>query len=392
MPRTFKPVSAFLHIIAFNIPYPADYGGAIDVFEKIKALHAQGVQVHLHCFSYNRPPALELEKYCASVRYYLRKTGLRGLSGRIPYIVHSRRDQSLLQILSEDNYPILAEGIHCAYHLFKNPNAAVLVPRWPHRKVFIRTHNIEADYYARMAQGASALMQKVYYRMESHLLQGWETKVATSGIPLLSITEADAAYFRNKGAQTTYLAPFTHERGNDAGEGGKIGRGDYILYHGDLSIKDNEQALRWLVTEIKGKGQTNLDWVVAGRNPSKALQQWLEEVNSIHLESNPSAERMEALIEDAYIHLIHSFNPSGIKIKLIHALRKGKHVIAYEPLIKDTGLESTCHAANSPTDFIRQIDYLSEVPFTQLDSQKRKQILEAGYNNHTNARTLVDML
>ena len=27
-----------LHIIAFNVPYPANYGGVIDVFYRIKAL------------------------------------------------------------------------------------------------------------------------------------------------------------------------------------------------------------------------------------------------------------------------------------------------------------------------------------------------------------------
>ena len=43
-----------LHIISFTIPYPPNYGGAIDVFFKIKALHSYGVQVHLHCFSYDR--------------------------------------------------------------------------------------------------------------------------------------------------------------------------------------------------------------------------------------------------------------------------------------------------------------------------------------------------
>ena len=42
-----------LHIISFTIPYPPNYGGAIDVFYKIKALHSAGVKVHLHCFSYD---------------------------------------------------------------------------------------------------------------------------------------------------------------------------------------------------------------------------------------------------------------------------------------------------------------------------------------------------
>ena len=43
-----------LHIISFDVPWPADYGGVIDVFYKVKALHDIGVKVHLHCFTYGR--------------------------------------------------------------------------------------------------------------------------------------------------------------------------------------------------------------------------------------------------------------------------------------------------------------------------------------------------
>jgi len=51
-----------LHIVSFDIPYPANYGGVIDVFYKAQALTAKGVKVHLHCFEYNREHSKELKK------------------------------------------------------------------------------------------------------------------------------------------------------------------------------------------------------------------------------------------------------------------------------------------------------------------------------------------
>ena len=54
-----------LHIVSFNIPFPANYGGVIDVFYKIKALQNQGVNIILHAFEYGRQQAPELEKYCS---------------------------------------------------------------------------------------------------------------------------------------------------------------------------------------------------------------------------------------------------------------------------------------------------------------------------------------
>ena len=41
-----------LHIVALNIPFPANYGGAIDIYYKVKALHEIGYTIHLHCFEY----------------------------------------------------------------------------------------------------------------------------------------------------------------------------------------------------------------------------------------------------------------------------------------------------------------------------------------------------
>ena len=65
-----------LHIISFNVPFPANYGGVIDVFYKIKSLHQLGIQITLHCFKYGRTEAKELEKYCKTVHYYKRNTSL----------------------------------------------------------------------------------------------------------------------------------------------------------------------------------------------------------------------------------------------------------------------------------------------------------------------------
>ena len=53
-----------LHIVSFSVPFPANYGGVIDVFYKLKALHKAGMKIHLHCYQYDRSEAPELNTYC----------------------------------------------------------------------------------------------------------------------------------------------------------------------------------------------------------------------------------------------------------------------------------------------------------------------------------------
>ena len=63
-----------LHIISFDIPYPANYGGAIDVFYRIKALHDAGIKIILHCwYKEKRTTEPILESLCEKVYYYKRK-------------------------------------------------------------------------------------------------------------------------------------------------------------------------------------------------------------------------------------------------------------------------------------------------------------------------------
>ena len=78
-----------VNIISFNIPYPANYGGVIDVFYKIKAFNDLGVNVILHCFEYGRDRSEVLESMCDKVYYYKRRGALCNVS-HIPYIVYSR--------------------------------------------------------------------------------------------------------------------------------------------------------------------------------------------------------------------------------------------------------------------------------------------------------------
>ncbi|HMX41363.1 MAG TPA: hypothetical protein PKD78_13590, partial [Saprospiraceae bacterium] len=107
----------FLHLVSFDIPYPANYGGVIVIFNTIKALHAEGVKVILHCFQYGeRTPQEELAKYCHEVYYYKRSRSIWYQAGLMPFIMRTRESSTLLKRLKKDNYPILFDGMHtCAF-------------------------------------------------------------------------------------------------------------------------------------------------------------------------------------------------------------------------------------------------------------------------------------
>jgi hypothetical protein len=144
-----------LHIISFDVPWPANYGGVIDIFYKIRALHAAGVRVHLHCFQYGRGSSPELEKLCFELHFYPRKTGWKSALSWKPFIVISRRSPLLMQNLLKDNYPILFEGLHSCYYLDDDRIAG--------RFKIYRESNIEHHYYFHLFKAEHHLYKKLYF-------------------------------------------------------------------------------------------------------------------------------------------------------------------------------------------------------------------------------------
>ena len=107
-----------IHIIAFDLPFPPDYGGATDIFHKIRSLHDLGVEITLHVFLYKgKMPAPALEALTHKTFYYYRRTWVNPFWGTTPFVVNTRNSKALLANLLKDNDPILFEGLHTTAYL-----------------------------------------------------------------------------------------------------------------------------------------------------------------------------------------------------------------------------------------------------------------------------------
>ncbi len=366
-----------LHIISLDVPYPVNYGGVYDLFYKLPALQAQGVHIHLHCFDYGRGEQPELNKYCDSVQYYARNEGHKGISSHIPYIVASRKNEQLLTNLLQDDYPILMEGIHCTYPLLDNRFAA--------RKKFVRIHNVEYQYYRHLYDCSSSLFKKMYYRRESKLLQAYEKAIVPKATAFWGVTEQDVQVFREEFNCTTidYLAPYLPGWEVTAREG----MGTYCLYHGNLAVEENEKAAAWLLSKVFNK--LELPFVIAGKNPSARLQKLAHAYPHTCLVANPSEDSMHDMIAKAHIHILPSFNATGIKLKLLNALYNGRHCIVNNAMVEGTGLEEACHISNTAAAIHQLTEQLYHQPFTKQEIDFRKQLLHRHFSNEANAKQQV---
>lgn len=368
-----------LHIVCLEIPWPVDYGGVVDLFYKIRAVFLQGVKIHLHCFTHNRTPQAELEKYCETVNYYQRKDYTNSFSFSIPFIVKSRSNYELLVNLNKDDYPILLEGIHCTYHLSKG--------HLKNRKVIVRLHNTEYEYYQRLSETKTGYFKKLYYLNESRLLKKYEKFIAANS-QLLAVSQQDVLLYQQElnAANIQYLPvflPFTNVIC-------KEGKGCYSLYHGNLSISENEAAVVWLMNNIFRKNSIPI--VIAGKNPSRKLQKLISDFPHACLVANPSEQEMQDIINKAQVHILPSLNSTGIKLKLLNALFNGRHCLVNRACVQGTGLEPYCYLAQNAIEFTDKLEHLFKQPFTQTEIQQRQQLLQTEYNNVHNAEKLINII
>lgn len=366
-----------LHIVSFDIPYPPDYGGVIDVFYKMKALHQLGVKIHLHCFEYNRKEAVALMEYCTSINYYKRNTAKSQLFNRLPYIIISRASEALIENLIADDYPVLFEGLHCCYFLND--------PRLNKKKRIVRTHNIEHDYYKSLARVERDIFKRYYFYNEAEKLESFESALQSADA-IAGISPNDTDYFTNKYHNAFYLPAFHSNEVVNI----KSGKGDYALYHGNLSIGENNEAALYLVNEVFK--DTTFKLIISGNKPSKELRNAVSTNLNVQLHADVSIKEINGLIENAHINILPTFQPTGIKLKLLTALYNGRHCLVNDIMVANTGLEKLCHVANDATAFKKHLKKLFSKPFKASDIELRKKTLDENFSNHTSANKLLKRL
>ncbi len=371
-------IDKHLHIVMHDVPWPADFGGAIALFYELKSLHDIGLKIHLHCFLNKRPQQDILKNYCVTIQYYKRKK-FSALSLNIPYIVNSRKSNALLTNLRKDQHPILLQGIHCTYYLNKN--------KLPGRKIFIRLHNVEYRYYEQLSKLESNILKKIYYKFEAQLLKKYEASIANKA-KIITLSKDDAAFYENEFAakDVSFLPLFLPYDNVSSLEG----EGKYCLYHGNLSINENETAAQWMIEKLFLTLQIPL--VIAGKNPSRKLLSIASRNKQVSIVANPSEINMQLLIANAQINIIPSFNNTGVKLKLLNALFNGRHCLVNPAGVAGSALNELCTIANNEAEFKGKIVSLFNNAFTQKEMQHRSAALKKLYNNKETAKLFIDMI
>lgn len=373
-----KDSEKHLHIVSFDIPFPPNYGGAIDVYYRVRYLHNYGVKVHLHCYEYKRNHlhSQELEDICYSVDYYNRQDNVFKMISTLPYIANTRYSERLVDNLLKDDYPILIEGLHSSMLLRDK--------RLRGRKMYVRMHNIEHEYYDRLSQVEKNWIKRIYLKLEVPRLKRFE-QVLHNASGVFAITAKDKVYLDEKGYNNVALLPSSLQY---EGVNSIEGQGTYALFHGQLSVAENYDAVAYLVENVFSK--TSITLKVAGLNPPKHLVRLIENYENVELIANPSHEQMQHLIQNAHVNVLITHQSTGLKLKLLNSLFNGRFCLVNSSMVEGTNLANMCVVADSADDLKENLSELFSRTFTTQDINDRATLLMQQYDNRLICNTLLE--
>lgn len=365
-----------LHIVSFDIPYPANYGGVIDVFFRIKALSQRGVKIHLHCFEYGREHSEYLESFCYSVNYYKRETKITKLFNPLPYIVCSRDCEMLRANLLKDDYPILLEGLHCCSILTHS--------EFNDRNIIVRAHNVEHEYYDHLAKAEVDSKKKMYLKQEVDKLQKFESVLAKASA-ILAISQKDYDYFSEKYKNVHKVTAYNAYTEVDILEGSS----DYVLYHGNLSVAENYSAAEYLVDTFK---KINVKLIVAGMNPPHHLQKVIEEVPNVELVDSPDDQTLFDLIRHAHINILVTEQATGLKLKLLNTLFNGRFCLVNDKMVEGLDVNGLCYVVNDQNAIRFAVQELMPKRFDAHQIERRRKNMKNFYDIEEATDLLLELI
>ncbi len=354
-----------IQIVSFDWPWPANYGGIIDVYYRIEELLLRGVHVRLHVVAREDRSAdvpLHWRQAGIEVFSHLRRGPWSALLPR-PYIVGSRAVGSLLPNLVNGAGVLLFEGVHCTGWLAH--------PRLGNKVQWVRVHNRESEYYEQLSLSPTTALRRLYYREEARRLRSYEARVLAQADLLLPVSPHDEAWCESLHSggvllHRSYVGPSKVDLA--------LGCGEYALFHAALHVDDNETSARQLIALLEHRPAYRL--IVAGRTPSAGLRAFAKTFTNVNIVADPSTAEMHALIRGAQVVLLRANHNAGYKIKLIESLAMARHVIANAAMVHGApGLAAAVAVVETQEEWLAALDRCWTAETSETDQHHRSQLL-----------------
>ncbi|PMP91367.1 MAG: hypothetical protein C0170_04995 [Hydrogenobaculum sp.] len=231
------------------------------------------------------------------------------------------------------------------------------------------SHNIDYIDYKNYAIETSNIFRKLFYYLNYQKLKTIEPAYIKKFRKIASVSKYEVDILRaiNNKAKVYWIPPMLPEFKDlevkkediDVLEE-KVGKYHHkILFTGILNKSSNIKAAIWFGKEVFPliKKKLKACFIIVGQSPSKEVIEFVDNKEDVFLFKD--VESLAPFYKLSDLVVVPLFNPAGIKLKLLEALKYRKKVVATKEALLGAGLENTVPNAQEKEDFAKKcIDVL----------------------------------
>jgi hypothetical protein len=336
-------------VVSNSIPYPAYFGGAFDVFERIKGLKQLGYSIDLIC-TYKTYPSQETIEYLKTIVDELilvtRKNNFWDILNNKPLQVVSRKKLKDI-VLKKKYFHTILESEHVGL-ILKNQS-------FKSKYIYLRVHNNESVYFNELAKSTKNIFSKFYYLSDSFKFKFYSKSFFSNVNRLWYISNEEAKSqieFKNKSIHlpSPINDPFiTQSLSNKT-----------VLFVGSLFMKNNIEALEWYLKNVHLKLLNEVGYkliIVGGTGDIKeeVFENKFKNISNVEYYFN--VKNLQNYYDETTIFINPMLHGAGVKLKTINAIVNGLLLVSTSIGAEGIGLidKEMYFNADSPNTFYESI-------------------------------------
>lgn len=355
-------------VVMSDLPFPANSGGKIDYFYKLKALKEFGCNVFVVA-SYSDPSALaECDSVLSAMGiktfFYPRKKSLFSTLSFIPYYVFSSR----LEKMELDEVSRFLKDVSFDMMIIDHLNSFYAAKQieniFSPSKVVYRAHNIESQFLKRQfLTSRVSILRRLILAIDTLKMFFYEKHCLKKINHIASISQAEIGYFQQKSrsANVFWLPPFFNQNVKTSVDEFDVKekevyeqlKSDFknkkiLFFANNFTNGFNVDATTWFLENVWPQiidAVPEAHFIMAGRNAGN----YFDSSECVTVVNGFDSVAPYMFIAD--VVLILTFGKEGVKLKLMEAISFNKIIISTDEGVWGSGLEKYAQYTSNNISF-----------------------------------------
>lgn len=345
-------------IVSPFFPYPTNFGGVYDTWERLKGLSSLNCEIDLLYTNKVEPESKDIKyvkKFVRNLYGVKRKNRLSHLFHTKPLQVVSRN--KLKNFYLDKKYDLVILETESVAAILQNKTLKA-------NRLILRVQNNETIYFKNLKRSTGNLLKKIFYFSEEKKYAQFSKKIFSKMDRLWYISLEEEEKYRKNTQENNSIhvpSPINYEfKTRDLNS-------KNVLFIGSLFMDNNIEAVNWYLDNVHEKISVkypNYNFIICGSTGDHSEEHFLTKFrNYKNIKVFLNVKDLEDVYSNASVFVNPMQHGAGVKLKSINAIVNGLPLVATVIGCEGIGMnvKEMFYLANNPKEFAAAISDLFDM-------------------------------